>query len=214
MASLAGVDPENESERRLSWPVLLLTLAAVTSSSLSALSLYQLVVLHAEVEGLKSEVCRRRQDGQDSRHRGQMDTVCAKTSSLETLRRSESEQASLLTRKKRMTGEEILVSQPCLQLLPNSSRAVSLKVFYRDIQIIMGHMVIRWKTSVVGNEAPHVVLFRCIKNMRHEFSYNTCYTGGIVKLESGDHLEMLIPRKTANISLDGESTFMGAIKLI
>lgn len=51
---------------RSSWfsPVVLLTLAAVTSSSLSALSLYQLMALRAEVEGLRSEVGRRREEGE------------------------------------------------------------------------------------------------------------------------------------------------------
>lgn len=75
MTVFADVEPETEQrtgERRLSWPVFLLTLAAVTSSSLSALSLYQLVALRAEVEGLKSEFCRRREDGQEARHGGQV----------------------------------------------------------------------------------------------------------------------------------------------
>lgn len=36
---------------------------------------------------------------------------------------------------------------------------------------------------------------------------------GVVKLDSGDRLELLIPRTHANISLDGDSTFLGAIKL-
>lgn len=71
LATVEPGTPQSVGERRLSWPVFLLTLAAVTSSSLSALSLYQLVVLKAEVEGLKSEVCRRRQEGQEDRHKGQ-----------------------------------------------------------------------------------------------------------------------------------------------
>ncbi len=75
MAVLAGAEPgtgQRTGEGRLSWPVFLLTLAAVTSSSLSALSLYQLVVLRAEVEGLKSEVYRRREEGQEANHGGQV----------------------------------------------------------------------------------------------------------------------------------------------
>lgn len=39
------------------------------------------------------------------------------------------------------------------------------------------------------------------------------WCAGIVKLDSGDRLELLIPRTHANISLDGDSTFLGAIKL-
>lgn len=75
MAALAGVKPgtgQRAGDGRLSWPVFLLTLAAVTSSSLSALSLYQLIALRAEVEGLKSEVCRRREEGQEAKHGGQV----------------------------------------------------------------------------------------------------------------------------------------------
>lgn len=74
-AALVGVEPggrQRAGEGRLSWPVLLLTLAAVTTSSLSALSLYQLVALRAEVDALKSEVGRRREEGQGARHGGQV----------------------------------------------------------------------------------------------------------------------------------------------
>lgn len=74
MAVLAGVESETgqkAGEGRLSWPVFLLTLAAITSS-LSALSLYQLVALRAEVEVLKSEVYRRREEGQEAKHGGQV----------------------------------------------------------------------------------------------------------------------------------------------
>lgn len=39
------------------------------------------------------------------------------------------------------------------------------------------------------------------------------HPSGIVKLEVGDHLELLIPRSTANVSLYGDATFMGAVKL-
>lgn len=75
MAVLAGVKPgtgQRAGEGRLSWPVFLLTLAAVTCSSVSVLSLYQLVALRAEVEGLKSEVCRRREEGQEAKHGDQV----------------------------------------------------------------------------------------------------------------------------------------------
>lgn len=74
MAVLAGMKSgtgQDTGEKRLSWPVFLLTLAAVTSSSLSALSLYQLVALRAEVEELKSDITRRR-EGQEAKQRGQV----------------------------------------------------------------------------------------------------------------------------------------------
>ncbi|KAG9327897.1 hypothetical protein JZ751_018394 [Albula glossodonta] len=77
----------------------------------------------------------------------------------------------------------------------------------------MGHIIIRRKKNIVGDELQDVTLFRCIQNMNMQFPYNTCYTAGIVKLEEGDRVELLIPRKSAHISLDGDSTFFGAIKL-
>lgn len=90
------------------------------------------------------------------------------------------------------------------------------QVFYSfsEEDIAMGHVVIRKKSSMVGNESQYVILFRCIQYMPSNKSDNTCYTGGMVKLEVGDHLELLIPRPTVNVSLDGEDTFLGAIKLV
>ncbi|RXN13135.1 tumor necrosis factor ligand superfamily member 13B-like isoform X1 [Labeo rohita] len=87
------------------------------------------------------------------------------------------------------------------------------QVYYTDSTFAMGHIVIRIKKNVVGDESQHVVLFRCIQSMNRVNHFNTCYTGGVVKLDSGDRLELLIPRTHANISLDGDSTFLGAIKL-
>ncbi|XP_070400564.1 tumor necrosis factor ligand superfamily member 13B isoform X3 [Nothobranchius furzeri] len=258
MAFLADTEPGSEhgsGEKRLSWPVLLLTLAAVTSSSLSALSLYQFVALRAEVEALKSDMSRRREEGPDAGRRGQ-DYVSAQAELIKSKRNIQEDlqqppHASTQIRKRRETSRsEMLVSQSCLQLLANSSRKPFSKelpsgpfigipwqaglrrgsaleadgdrivvreeglYFVYSQTFTMGHVVIRWKHSIVGNEDPDVHLFRCIQSMSPEDSYNTCYTGGVVKLDVGDHLELLIPRATANISLDGDSTFLGAFKLI
>lgn len=51
---------------KLSWPVLLLTLTAIVSSSISALCLYQLLSLRAEVDAIKSEVRRSREGGPEN----------------------------------------------------------------------------------------------------------------------------------------------------
>lgn len=59
-------------EGSLSWPVFLLTLVAITSSLLSALSLYQLISLRAEVDAIKSEVWRRREEGNAAKHADQV----------------------------------------------------------------------------------------------------------------------------------------------
>ncbi|XP_047457056.1 tumor necrosis factor ligand superfamily member 13B [Mugil cephalus] len=259
MAVSTGVKPgtgRRARDGRLSWPVFLLTLAAVTSSSLSALSLYQLVALRAEVEGLKSEVCRRREEGQEAWHTGQTENISSRRSTQEVVHESGPRNAFSLTRKKRMTsGAETLVSQPCLQLLANSSRKTFSKalsqeqytaipwqsglkrgtalmedsdrilvteegfyfvysqVYYWDSTFAMGHVVIRSKKIVVGDESKNVFLFRCIQSMNPVYPFNTCYTGGIVKLAVGDYLELLIPRASANVSLHGDSTFLGAVKL-
>ncbi|CAN9497645.1 unnamed protein product [Ophioblennius macclurei] len=266
MGTLAGEKPGNRKEGgesgRLSWPVFLLALAAVTSSSLSALSLHQLAVLRAEVEELKSEVGRRKEEGQGVRHRGQGENISSssgggrRSGGADYLQHSEPRNGFGAVRRRRTaSGAETLVSQPCLQLLPNSSRKTFTKeissdiytalpwqaglrrgsaleaendgmvvkeegyyfvysqVYYRDSTFAMGHVVTRWKSTKVGGENPLVFLFRCIQAMNPDNPYNTCYTGGIVKLDADDYVELLIPRSSANLSLDGDSTFLGAIKL-
>lgn len=75
MAVLAGLKPgsgQGDSERMLSWPVFLLMLAALSSSFLSALSLYQLVALRAEIEQLQSDVSCGKEEGQPSADRLQV----------------------------------------------------------------------------------------------------------------------------------------------
>uniref|UniRef100_A0A667X4M8 TNF superfamily member 13b n=2 Tax=Myripristis murdjan TaxID=586833 RepID=A0A667X4M8_9TELE len=261
MALLAGVEPgtgQRPGEGRLSWPVFLLTLAAVTSSSLSVLSLYQLLALRGEVEMLKSDISRRREERQEPRHGGQtLAQMTNKRNIPEILGRLVSQPSRPPTRKKRQTTEEDKsFSQPCLHMLANTSRKTFQKdydselhtgipwmaglirgsalevvgdtmvvveegyffvysqvYYYKDSTFAMGHVVIRRKRNVVGDEPQQVVLFRCVQNMNPVYPFNTCYTGGIVKLEAGDHLELLIPRSTANVSLYGDSTFLGAFKL-
>uniref|UniRef100_A0A3P8RLJ7 TNF superfamily member 13b n=1 Tax=Amphiprion percula TaxID=161767 RepID=A0A3P8RLJ7_AMPPE len=256
MTVLAGVKPgagQGAGEGRPSWPVFLLTLAAVISSFLSALSLYQLADLRSEIEGLKI-ACHRKEEGQEARYGSQ--TESGRRSSQETPHYPGSQHANDLIRRKRTAaGKETFVSQPCLQLLANSSRKTFRKeisselytgipwqtglkrgsaleedndrilvreegfyfvysqVYYMDSTFAMGHVVIRWKRNIVGDELSFVFLFRCIQTMNPEYAFNTCYTGGIVKLEVGDYLELLIPRPAANVSLDGDSTFLGAVKL-
>ncbi|XP_022536240.1 tumor necrosis factor ligand superfamily member 13B isoform X1 [Astyanax mexicanus] len=270
----SGVAPSRAESRRLSWAVALLILAAITSSSLSALSLYHVLALQAEVEGLRTEVSRRREEQRSALDEGvrgaqsqqqqqeeeEDDRNKAETSSVVptelemSVSGGQQDQPSL---KKRSLGSESGQSafQPCLQMMADSKREVFQKefalekhtgvpwqtglkrgsaleqyqdsilvkeegyffiysqVYYKDSTFAMGHIVIRIKKNVVGDENQHVVLFRCIQSMNLKVPYNTCYTGGLVKLEVGDRLELLIPRSTANISLDGDSTYLGAIKL-
>ncbi|KAJ8256133.1 hypothetical protein COCON_G00199970 [Conger conger] len=87
------------------------------------------------------------------------------------------------------------------------------QVYYMDKTFAMGHVITRRKQTVVGDELRTVTLFRCIQSMDAQYPFNTCYTAGVVKLEAGDRLELLIPRKTPKILLDGDSTFFGAVRL-
>lgn len=52
------------------------------------------------------------------------------------------------------------------------------QVYYMDSIFAMGHVVIRRKRTVVGDESPDEILFRCIQNMNPVYPFNTCYTGG------------------------------------
>ncbi|XP_057708844.1 tumor necrosis factor ligand superfamily member 13B [Corythoichthys intestinalis] len=241
-----GMGRKEGEARRPSGLVLLLTLAVITSSSLSALSFYGLMVLRAEVKGLKSDMCLKRE------------TVCGEQNMNNRKSSHSDPQHTLVLARKRRTisGTETSVSQSCLQLLANKSRKIFRKdfalepytgipwqtglrrgssleavgdniqvleegfyfvysqVYYMDSRFAMGHVVIRRKRTVVGDEAQHVILFRCIQSMDSVYPYNTCYTGGVVKLEVGDQLELLIPRSSADVSLDGDATFVGAVQLL
>ncbi|TKS67099.1 Tumor necrosis factor ligand superfamily member 13B B lymphocyte stimulator [Collichthys lucidus] len=235
---MAGVEAgtgQRAGEGRLSWPVFLLTLAAVTSSSLSALSLYQLMALRAEVEGLKSEVVRRREESQEVKHASQTENMSSRRSIHEPLHQPGSPHAFALIKKRSLPSEASEFESGPHTGIPWQSglkRGSALEpdgdsilvreegfyfvysqIYYMDSTFAMGHVVIRRKRNVVGDEDPYVILFRCIQSMNPVYPFNTCYTGGIVKLEAGDHLELLIPRSTANVSLDGDATFLGAVKL-
>ncbi|KAL0183878.1 hypothetical protein M9458_019574, partial [Cirrhinus mrigala] len=56
------VGPGRGERRRLPWLFLVLVIAAITSSSLSVISLYHVLALQAEVEGLRAEVVRKREE--------------------------------------------------------------------------------------------------------------------------------------------------------
>ncbi|XP_043927281.1 tumor necrosis factor ligand superfamily member 13B [Protopterus annectens] len=88
------------------------------------------------------------------------------------------------------------------------------QVWYTDSTFTMGHFIQRKKAILVGDEASVVILFRCIQSMPLKYPNNSCYTAGIAKLEEGDVLDLIIPRVNANISLFGDATFFGAIKLL
>ncbi|XP_018954215.1 tumor necrosis factor ligand superfamily member 13B isoform X2 [Cyprinus carpio] len=249
------VGPGRGERRRLPWLFLVLVIAAITSSSLSVISLYHVLALQAEVEGLRAEVVRRREE-QSGTHQQEEEESKER---IEYLQQTEMDDTvtdhTVLSKRSLGHTPSKAESQPCLQMMANNRKKtfqkefaleictaipwqVGLKrgtaleeeqgtilikeegfffiysqVYYTDSTFAMGHIVIRIKKNVVGDESQHVVLFRCIQSMNRVNHFNTCYTGGLVKLDSGDRLELLIPRTHANISLDGDSTFLGAIKL-
>ncbi|XP_062862205.1 tumor necrosis factor ligand superfamily member 13B [Trichomycterus rosablanca] len=268
--------PDRIESRRISWAVVVMILVAITSSSLSALSLYHVLALQAEVEGLRSEVTRRRdecrdtpeenvkgpqQQHEDHRSKGQI----LPESSSEAPQKLDTEASGRQQEQFSLKKRSVELFQPCLQMIGDKKRKVFqkdfelqqhtgipwqmglmrgsaleqyedsivvkeegyyfiysqvehydppvTKVYYKDPTYAMGHIVIRIKKNVVGDESQQVVLFRCIKSMITSVPFNTCYTAGIAKLEEGDRVELLIPRQSANISLDGDCTFLGAVKL-
>ncbi|XP_073526520.1 tumor necrosis factor ligand superfamily member 13B [Phyllobates terribilis] len=88
------------------------------------------------------------------------------------------------------------------------------QVCYRDDVFAMGHTILRKNIHIVGDDPSLVTLFTCIQNMPKSNPNNSCFTGGVAKLDEGDELLLIIPRNNANISLLGHSTFFGAIKLL
>nr|DBA33128.1 TPA: hypothetical protein GDO54_000858 [Pyxicephalus adspersus] len=88
------------------------------------------------------------------------------------------------------------------------------QVWYTHDVFAIGHVIQRKKMQTVGNDPNLVTLFRCIQNMPKSNPNNSCFTGGLAKLEEGDELFLQIPRSDAEISLSGDGTFFGAIKLL
>ncbi|TSL16100.1 Tumor necrosis factor ligand superfamily member 13B [Bagarius yarrelli] len=263
--------PVQVASQRFSWVVAVVTVLAVTSSLLSAVSLYHILALQAEVEELRSEVSHRRAEGRDPprenrrgsqpkqmKHEEDANKALVRNIVLPKMQtESSGRQQKKFSLEKRSLGSESEppVLQPFLQMVANNKKKIFQKefaqekhtgipwkaglqrgealevdqdvivvkeegyyfiysqVYYEDPNYAMGHIMIRMKKHVVGDESQHVVLFRCIQAMNTKVPYNTCYTGGVVKLDVGDTVELLIPRPTASISLDGECTYLGAIKL-
>ncbi|XP_059896555.1 tumor necrosis factor ligand superfamily member 13B isoform X1 [Gadus macrocephalus] len=250
---------ERASDRRPAWPMLLLLLLAAVTTSLSAVALSQLLALRADVDALRSELCRRREEQQEGAHTTQtLEQMGSRRGGPEQAGQSEAVAPGPRKRRGASGGPTAdPVSQPCLQIMADSSKNMFQKefaevlhsaipwqaglrrgsalelvdnqivvreegfyfvysqaqVYYVDRTFVMGHVVVRRKSTVVGDEPQEVVLFRCIQQMNASNAYNTCFTGGIVRLEVNDLLEVLIPLPVANISLGGANTFLGVMKL-
>ncbi|XP_055744023.1 tumor necrosis factor ligand superfamily member 13B-like isoform X2 [Salvelinus fontinalis] len=100
------------------------------------------------------------------------------------------------------TGDRIIIQQEGLFI-------VFGQVLFQSPGTIMGHIVRSRRTGQRSTE-----LLRCLQEMPQTNCANTCYTGGMVKLEREDELELVIPdRPQAQVSMDADSTFFGIIRL-
>ncbi|KAM9408076.1 tumor necrosis factor ligand superfamily member 13B-like isoform 3-T3 [Salvelinus alpinus] len=100
------------------------------------------------------------------------------------------------------TGDRIIIQQEGLFI-------VFGQVLLQSPGTIMGHIVRSRGTGQRSTE-----LLRCLQEMPQTNCANTCYTGGMVKLEREDELELVIPdRPQAQVSMDADSTFFGIIRL-
>ncbi|XP_045081540.1 collagen alpha-1(X) chain [Coregonus clupeaformis] len=100
------------------------------------------------------------------------------------------------------TGDRIIVQQDGFFI-------VFGQVLFQSQGTILGHIVRRRGANQRSTE-----LLRCLQEMPQTNYANTCYTGGIVKLEREDELELVIPdRPQAQVSMDADSTYFGIIQL-
>ncbi|XP_045580226.1 tumor necrosis factor ligand superfamily member 13B isoform X1 [Salmo salar] len=100
------------------------------------------------------------------------------------------------------TGDRIIIQQEGFFM-------VFGQVLFQSPGTIMGHIVRSRGTSQRSTE-----LLRCLQEMPQTNCANTCHTGGMVKLEREDELELVIPdRPQAQVSMDADSTFFGIIRL-
>ncbi|XP_066436084.1 tumor necrosis factor ligand superfamily member 13B [Eleutherodactylus coqui] len=111
-------------------------------------------------------------------------------------------------------GTSIEESQNKMLIKENGVYFIYGQVWYRDDVFTMGHIIQRKKIYTVGDDPSLVTLFTCIQNMPESNPNNSCFTAGVAKLDEGDELQLIIRRSNANISLNGHSTFFGAIKLL
>ncbi|XP_029602256.1 tumor necrosis factor ligand superfamily member 13B isoform X4 [Salmo trutta] len=100
------------------------------------------------------------------------------------------------------TGDRIIIQQEGFFI-------VFGQVLFQSPGTIMGHIVRSRGTGQRSTE-----LLRCLQEMPQTNCANTCHTGGMVKLEREDELELVIPdRPQAQVSMDADSTFFGIIRL-
>ncbi|XP_078389827.1 tumor necrosis factor ligand superfamily member 13 isoform X2 [Cetorhinus maximus] len=108
------------------------------------------------------------------------------------------------------TGESFEQNNSTIAIKGNGYYLIYTQVLYQDQTFVMGHVV---KRKEQKRQKEGETLLRCTQNMPEEQPFNTCYSAGIYKLQKGDIIELVIPRNSANIIMEKDSTFMGLMKV-
>ncbi|XP_048389176.2 tumor necrosis factor ligand superfamily member 13B isoform X3 [Stegostoma tigrinum] len=230
----------NAQVRCFVYSAFILTLSAVLSAYIAAVSLHHLIVLKEEISSLRQEL---------ATYKFQLDhletltvtkglssnwsTSINQVNELHEKRlhqREKWQEEKIKLRGRRSLPEQEETTIPWILSLKNGNALVKKdnhilvkeagyflvysQVWYKDNSFTMGHFIQRRKANSVGSEPRAVILFRCIQNMSACCPNDSCFTAGIAKLEVGDELELIIPRIQAQIALKGDGTFFGAIKLL
>ncbi|XP_067880043.1 tumor necrosis factor ligand superfamily member 13 [Heterodontus francisci] len=108
------------------------------------------------------------------------------------------------------TGESFEQKNSTITIKGNGYYFIYTQVLYRDQTFVMGHVV---KRKEHGRQKNEETLLRCTQNMPEKEPFNTCYSAGIYRLQKGDIIELVIPRNSANIVMEKDSTFMGLLQV-
>ncbi|OCT95387.1 tumor necrosis factor ligand superfamily member 13B [Xenopus laevis] len=229
-------------------------------SFLTAVALYNIIVLKAELASLRAELrsYRRHSEHQNSvpivlEHDGSDGMKRHITAEATLKEKIAADKVIMKNRSRRfVSGTQEQVFHSCLQLIADTTKQVEDEddssiipwllsfqqgtaleerqnkiyiketghffiygqVWFTDKVFVMGHVIQRKKAQKVGDDPSLVTLFKCIQNMPPSHPNNSCFTAGIAKLEEGDEIQLIIPSMKAKISLSGEGTFFGAIKIL
>ncbi|KAG7463407.1 hypothetical protein MATL_G00176200 [Megalops atlanticus] len=222
--------------RRLAWVLLVLALAVVVSAAMAGLALYRVQTLQAQVASPWSEELPGRgerlgdptaiiplgtrqlqepgryEDGEGDLQRlsGELEPVLSR----DTPKTRQDGHTSVPLRVTLLRGTALQEEDSTILVREGGFYFVYSQVYYTDKTFAMGHIILQKKRNVAADDLQEVPLFRCIQDMNQNLPHNTCYTAGVVRLQAGDKVELLIPRQSASVSLDTDSTFFGAFKML
>ncbi|XP_061092264.1 tumor necrosis factor ligand superfamily member 13B-like [Conger conger] len=234
-------DRPRRGRGRRPWVLLALTLTAIVAVCVCVLSFYRVRGLRSELSALRSEVLRngeqergsmdqrkagKPEDGQHSCSGPESHTEAHSPISQQVLQsclqmigdssRSITQRGMYIVlpwQAGLRQGTALQVQDNAILVTEGGIYFLYSQVYYKDKCYLMGH-ILRRKQRTVGDRPSGDILLKCYQSMDERHPFNTCYTGGIVRLEAGDQIELLIPRPSADVSLDGDGTFFGAVKLV